>query len=192
MGSVFPPHPNKRKASMQLANIWFNLNELGSNVGKQGVTPAECQVIKRQFGYKSPGTNETSNPITHIDVLKEEVKRTANEEYTRLCQRYGERLVKDMFPGENPNIPETFEKAGFSTTDEKAPKANPKVLERLPLAELPKGDLKGTITAADAKLVEESATQMKQVEELAKQVEDLKKQLAEATAPDAPVKPIKK
>jgi hypothetical protein len=176
---------------MQLANIWFNLNELGSNVGKKGFTPAECQVIKRMFGYKSPGTNETSNPITHVDILKEEVERTANEEYTRLCGRYGEKLIKEMFPGENPNIPKTFKEAGFEQTAEAQPKANPKEHDRLPLAELPKGELKGTVTAADAKLVEESQKQLLVNLDLQKQIEELKKQLADKNSADKPVEPVK-
>jgi hypothetical protein len=161
---------------MQLANVWFSLNELGSNVRKAGVTPAECQVLKRQFGYKAPGTNETSNPITHLDILKEEVTRSASDEYTRLCGRYGEKLVKDMFPGENPNIPETFEKAGFTATDETEPKKNPKELERLPLAALPKGD-KSTLSAADVQLIAASAVQQQALADATKEVADLKKQV---------------
>ena len=160
---------------MQIANCWVQINELGSNARKERVTPAECQVLRKLFGVKVVGQTKPTNPITHLHIVGED-KRSVTDEFSRLTQRYGEKLIGEMFPGENPGCPDTFKAAGFEETEEKQPKEGKKhVIE--PLASLKKGDDGADMEAESA-----------QVTALKKQIEDLKKS-QEVKVPSEPVKP---
>lgn len=123
---------------MQLATIWLEMDELKNNLRLTNITPAQAQVLRRQFGKKVPGQAKPTNPITHLKITGQN-KRTASNEYSRLVLRYGEKLVTDMFPGENPNCPLTFKDAGFKETEQPEPEYGTKH-EILPLAKLPVGD----------------------------------------------------
>lgn len=119
---------------MQLANARIVLNREGTDVPRKNLTPAEAQLIKSLYEPIVGG-----NPITHLEVIrdKEETpvqaavivsrdpddpanqakwkvrKRTPADEIRRLRSKYVGQAIEKFFPGMNPNMPETFEDAGF-------------------------------------------------------------------------------
>lgn len=140
MDGSAPRHlTNRKKTKMQVANVWLQLNELGSNVQLKRITPAEALIVRKLHGVKVEGQTKPTNPLSHIDILKEDVKRDNEAEYSRLAKKFGNKVVETAFPGENPKLPQTFAEAGFENTDEAAPKEG-KAMEVASLATLPKGD----------------------------------------------------
>jgi hypothetical protein len=107
---------------MELATLTLKLNHNGTDVRKTDITPAEAQVLRRMFEPLC-GTNPicdlkvTGKALTseHTgqgeDAEVESRDRTPEEEIMRLRGMYDSRLIEKMFPGENPNLPETFAKA---------------------------------------------------------------------------------
>lgn len=105
---------------MEIGECWLVLSKEGNNVKKSGVTPAEAQLLRELHGKNCGG-----NPITQLKVQGEaQVRgrstdgvvvraRTAKEEYSRLMSVYQQKTVKALFPGLNPQMPETFVEAGF-------------------------------------------------------------------------------
>lgn len=108
---------------MQIANIWLEISDLKSNVQLRNITPAEAVMVKGQFAVKVPGTNQTSDPFHHVEILKTEVQRDVNTEIDRLCKKYGNAAFEKAFPGASPKLPGTFAEIGIKDTDEKQPKA---------------------------------------------------------------------
>lgn len=112
------------------------MDELGSNRCKVNVTPPQCQVYRRLFGKKVPGQSKPTNPITHLAITGE---CDSENEFNRLSNMFGEKLINEVFPGENPNFPLTFAKAGFEETEQPEPNSGKK--HDIPeLQDLPKGD----------------------------------------------------
>ena len=124
---------------MQLADGWLKIDNNGNLVKVSRITPAEAQILKRGFGQVVAGSNEVISPLVHLVILKDEVKRSKVDEFKRLSAKYGQQKTEKAFPGENPNIPDTFAEIKLINTDEAEPKAA-KLHEILPLAALPKGD----------------------------------------------------
>lgn len=151
---------------MQVANVWIQIDGLGSNCQKTNVTPAEAQVFKKQFGYKVSGSSKVTNPITHLDIIPTEVTRSNADEFERLTRKYGDKVIEVMFPGENPQLPKTFKEAGFESSKDKQPEAG-EMHEILPLAKLPKEETQ------DEQSVAEIASRDKTINEQGKQIKDL-------------------
>lgn len=110
------------------------VNDQGTDVPKRMLTPAECQLLRAMYE-----SIVRTNPVTNLqlimgkndepaaaavivsrasDDLENESKfklrmRTNADEKRRLVQKYGEKPVNGLFPGLNPNMPATFEEAGF-------------------------------------------------------------------------------
>jgi len=148
---------------MQIANVWLKISEQGNQVLLKRVTPAECQVLRRDFGIKVAGTNQLTNPFNHVDVLKEDVERDNNTEFGRLVQKYGQKKVESAFPGENPKIPVTFKEANVVGMDAEPPKAG-KYHDIPPLTEKPDS----------GEDMEETKATNNEVAALKKQIEELK------------------
>lgn len=90
---------------MKTANAWLIIGEKGSNVFKTDLTPAEVQLlvyIHHPVAGKCP-----------VHDLKEvgEVKRSNNDEASRLRAKYGRDKVDNLFGKVNPRFPETFKDA---------------------------------------------------------------------------------
>lgn len=132
-----PPNLTNERQNMELANVWVEIDTLHNNVQLKRVSPPEAQVYRKQFGYKTPGTNKTTNPISHLEIVEKDAKRATQDEFDRLCRKFGNKLVEELFPGANPVLPQTFKEAGFDESKEKSPEAG-KMHEILPLAKLPK------------------------------------------------------
>lgn len=105
---------------MQKGQCRLTINQLGSDVLKFDVTPAEVMVLRKGF------TDLVGkDPISKLE-LTGEVDRTGAEEIQRLYANYGNLRVKQgdkdvqvvaiLFgSGDNPmasNVPETFDKIG--------------------------------------------------------------------------------
>ncbi len=130
---------------MELGNIVLEINKLHDTVHLNNVSPAECQVYRQEFGQKIEGNPVPTNPIIYLEITEKASKRTVQADFTRLTRKFGSKKIESMFPGANPNLPETFEKAGFVKDDKGVlfQYEKPKVgvpLEIRPLAEIPKGD----------------------------------------------------
>jgi hypothetical protein len=93
---------------MIVANAWLEIADTKSNVRIANLTPAEALILRKEFGAKVPGTNKVTNPFHNIEVAKEEIKRTDQQEIDRLSRKYGNKKVADAFPGENPTLPKDF------------------------------------------------------------------------------------
>lgn len=113
---------------MQLGNCWIVLNKDGTNVFRRNVTPAEAQLLRNQFEAFCGG-----NPVTLLEILDGEAgvivkrdeenpsdlskakirKRSNADEIRRLRGKYTDGIIKALFPGLNPELPATFEEAGF-------------------------------------------------------------------------------
>lgn len=93
---------------MQFGNGWLKLDELGSNVRVKNLTPAEAVLLRKQFGIKVPGQSRPTMPLTHLKVHAEPYPG-ASTEYDRLVKKYGTKAVEASFPGDSPQLPETFE-----------------------------------------------------------------------------------
>lgn len=98
---------------MQTANAWVEINDLHDNVQIKNITPAEALVTRKLFGVKIAGQAKPMNPITHLDINSKEVTRTKEQEYARLVKKYGDKKISEIFPGENPNIPDTFKEVNL-------------------------------------------------------------------------------
>ena len=90
---------------MKLANIGLALTK-GHEVHLKGVTPAEVLFLVAEHHQNVGG-----DPIIHIEELKDEVKRTNEDELARLKQKYAARKLAVLFSGAIPNMPDTFAKA---------------------------------------------------------------------------------
>lgn len=110
------------------------LNREGTDVPRKNVTPAECQLLRSMYENICG-----CNPITLLEVVKGENdepaqaaviverdqeepanlkkarmrKRTSSDEIRRLRGKYTGATIEKFFPGLNPQLPETFEDAGF-------------------------------------------------------------------------------
>ena len=99
MDGSAPRHlTNRKKTKMQVANVWLQLNELGSNVQLKRITPAEALIVRKLHGVKVEGQTKPTNPLSHIDILKEDVKRDNEAEYSRLAKKFGNKVVETAFP----------------------------------------------------------------------------------------------
>ncbi len=156
---------------MQTAHAWVEINELHDNVQLKHITPAEALVIRKQFGIKVAGQAKPTSPITHLDISLAGVERTKEQEFTRLCKKYGNKYIEGVFPGENPNIPLTFKEAGFEATKESAPQVG-----------------EAQVVVALEKLSKEEVTDKESVKEVearlaqAKMIEAQNAKIAELTA----------
>ena len=94
---------------MQIANCEIILNEFGSRVPKNNVTPAEVQMLIHMHG-----TNAGKFPIYGLKIVGE-VKRTSTEEKQRLKGLYKPfsedakaLTVERMWPGAVAKLPDKF------------------------------------------------------------------------------------
>lgn len=159
----------------------MEINDLHDNVQLKHITPAEALVIRKQFGIKVPGQAKPSSPITHLDIHVKGTDRSKDAEFTRLVKKYGDKLITTVFPGENPNIPDTFKEAGIEATEEGAPKAG-KPTEVIELAKLPKEETQDEESVVEkAAREQQTATLKAQAEQIAQLTELVKK----LTAPKA-------
>lgn len=106
---------------MQIANCFVSLNNLGSNVPKVGVTPAEI-VVLRTLHQHAVGRD----PITDISDVKE-VNRTSKEELERLRLTYGGTVLNGktpvlthLYPGDSPTLPQKFSEVNIPGHEPKA------------------------------------------------------------------------
>lgn len=99
------PAPVSTGPSMKVANIGLALFK-GHEIHLKGVTPAEVLLLVAEHH-----TNYGGDPILHLEELKEEVKRTNDEEVSRLMMKYAPAKVKALYQGALPNLPESFAKA---------------------------------------------------------------------------------
>lgn len=125
---------------MQTANVWIELDPtLRNNTPKFGITPPEASILWSMFGNEIDAESGRSNPFVHVDFRKD-VDTSDAAEYMRLTHLYGKKKVKEVFPGGNPKLPQTFKDIGLDETEDAAPKSGKKH-EIAPLLELPVGDL---------------------------------------------------
>lgn len=132
---------------MQLAHAWLKVNELGDLSRVQNITPAQAILLRAHFGVRIEGEARPVNPLEHLHITGE-TDRSSSEEYARLTRIYGAAVMKEAFPGEAPEMPKTFEAAGFEETEEKEPKKGKEQVTP-ELAKIPRGD-NGADLATDA------------------------------------------
>lgn len=156
---------------MQTANAWVETNDLHDNVNMRELTPAEALIVRKQFGIKVAGQSKPTNPITHMKINSTDINRSKDDEFTRLTRKYGEKLVTQVFPGENPNIPMTFKEIGFEESDVATPPAG-KPMEVVPLSKLSRADTSD----------EQSVKELAMIEVQKQEIEKLKAQLAAVPA----------
>ena len=169
------------QTGMEVGDAWLQVNELGSNVALKRITPAEAAIYRTQFGIKVAGQSKPTNPLTHLDIDVARIQRSDSDEYARLARKFGDKLIKEAFPGVNPKMPKTFVEVDLHDKDEKGqivplPKAPDKGKEIViePLAKL-KPD-----NGAD---IEPASNAAQQIADLTKQVAELTKLVAAANAP---------
>jgi hypothetical protein len=100
---------------MQIANVRLRLNELGSDVALEDITPAEAALLNTDHATNAKGE------AIHDIVVTGEVTRSNEAEINRLREKYvnakdrkGEPLAEKLYPGKNPTLPQTFKDAGFA------------------------------------------------------------------------------
>lgn len=91
---------------MKTASIRLKLNKLGSNVFKQGVTPAEVALLVAEHH-----TNVGDNPVTIESETEVEVERSPINEIQRLLGKYNVKKVKALYPSVTANVPEDWDTA---------------------------------------------------------------------------------
>lgn len=174
---------------MQTATIWLELDStLKNNVRKSGVTPAQAAILWQMFGKEITGQTDRTNPFHHI-VIEGEQGTSDAEEYSRLAHIYGggkDSVLKAVFPGNNPKLPQTFKEIGLSETEQPEPKSGKKhTIE--PLASLPKGDLtdEERLQAASAThpLQETVVSQKAKIEDQQKQIDELRAMVEKLAKP---------
>lgn len=124
---------------METATIWIETDStLKSNVRREGVTPAEASILRKMFGKKIKGEPKPTNPFTHLDITDKADKRKDVDEYQRLVMRYGDKVISDAFPGENPKFPQTFADVGLEESKEAEPDSGKKQII-IPIEKLERG-----------------------------------------------------
>lgn len=139
---------------MQLCDVTVRLQgDVRFQVPRQGITPAEILVLRHVQGAE--------DAVSDI-VLTGTVERNMHEEMARLAAFYGDRKVKELFPGVSPRIPTTLEEIGVTPkaiAGEKVPeprrRGRPAAQEVKPAAtatevRLPSGGAQRTISAEEA------------------------------------------
>lgn len=160
---------------MELANVWIKVNDVGSQVQKKRISPAEAIVLRYQFGVRVEGQAKPMSPFDHLHIT-ESVDRSENDDFQRLHGAYGKVLMDKVFPGENPKIPLTFKEAGFEQTDEKEPKPGKHFHQYIDLAKLPKAE---TTDEESVKELEVKKSQQSQIDTLVKQNQELQSVVGE-------------
>lgn len=108
---------------MQIANCYVTLSNIGSNVPKQGITPAEV-VVLRTLHQGAVGRD----PIIDVADVKE-VTRTSKEELERLRSIYGGTVLQGktpvlthLYPGDSPTLPTKFSEVNLTVPGHDKPK----------------------------------------------------------------------
>lgn len=106
---------------------WVQMNKIGSNVQKTGVTPAEV-VVLRALHQNEAGRDPISEP-TEV----KEVERTNKEEVLRLKNIYGGArmdggkvtVMDKLYPGDTPTLPQKFSEVDVKVAITEPVKAAP-------------------------------------------------------------------
>lgn len=114
---------------MQIANCRVIIDDRGSDVHKQGVTPAQVQILIHQFH-----TIAGKLPVVDLKITGE-VVRSAGEELLRLQQLYKMKLVNILYPGAHPSFPQTFAELEFQAQFPYDPKKSAPPIVTQPLAQ---------------------------------------------------------
>lgn len=130
----------KPRQLMELADVWIKINDNGSQVKKSRISPAEAIVLRSQFGVRVEGQAKPLSPFDHLHI-NDSTERSADSDFQRLTNQYGKVMMDKVFPGENPNIPMTFETAGFEETNDLEPKAGKAFHKYEDLNKLPKEEV---------------------------------------------------
>lgn len=177
---------------MELASVWLQINDLGSDIHLKRVSPAEALIQRAQFGVIVEGQSVPDSPFKHIDI-NEKVSRTKNEDYQRLVAKFGKKVVEKSFPGENPNIPLTFKDAGVTAINEEPqPKMGKPFHIYTPLDKLPKEETIDEESVRErAAMVAASTAQQGQIDILVKQNAELTATVNALIAKLTPAAPAK-
>ena len=101
-------NPNNVEAEVGevvLASVYVKRQADGSGVMRDNMTPAEMVIVAADGRRLVKGM-----PITSIEVTGK-VRRSKTVEYARLRDRFTPAKLKAVFPGANPDLPQTFEAA---------------------------------------------------------------------------------
>jgi len=90
---------------MKLANASVLMDKLGSTADVERITPAEAQLLCSMH-FNTAG----KIPVVNVKEIGD-VQRTPQQEVARLCNTYGTKAVRTLFPGANPVLPESFKAA---------------------------------------------------------------------------------
>lgn len=90
---------------MKVANTRLQLDEHGSDVPLQGITPAEAVMLAV---IHTPAVNDFPFGAFE-DVRDAEINEI--DEKRRLVMKYGRKAVEKCFPGAKPNFPVDFDEA---------------------------------------------------------------------------------
>lgn len=120
---------------MQIANCHVRLSgDMTNEVFKPGVTPAEVAVLRALHG---------ANAVVKIQPTVMD-KRPHAQEFDRLKQAYGDKVVTAAFPGALPQLPVNFKDIGIDVyADDKPARAPRKGKDD-------KGSEEGATAGADA------------------------------------------
>jgi len=102
---------------MQIANVWLKIDNTGSNIQLETITPAEAVILNENHQTNARGI------AVHDVVVVGDEERTGEAEINRLRAKYpnakdakGTMLAEKLYPGKNPILPQKFSEVGLEVT----------------------------------------------------------------------------
>lgn len=98
---------------MQVCNATVRLSgDVRFQVPKEGITPAEILVLQH--------VQAAEDAVSDI-VVTGAVTRNMHQEFDRLCEIYGDKKVRNIFPGAHPRLPLTFDEISITPKADMTP-----------------------------------------------------------------------